>query len=188
MITASLLRRLCQRHIMVMGGSMALTMALPHSGAAEPQANPLLVTSACDEERSRATAKKLFEFAERQFDPYRKAKPLEVKVIEEMWDDDRPPSFVHEAKFATFSATYHLMPGGERALQSLTTSSASFKLPAGVEMGQSKVQVLHALGPPTAISSNSVLYEIGGEVISDVLLNFERGHLVQVDWEYGAAD
>lgn len=186
--TASLLRRLCRRHVVAMGGSLALAMALAHSGAAKPQADPLLVTSACDEERSRATAKTLFEFAERQFDPYRTAQPLEVKVIQETQYLDRSPSFVHEAKFATFAASYHLLPDGTRALRSLTTSSASFKLPAGVKIGQSKVQVLHALGPPTAMSSSSVLYEIGGEAISEVFLNFERGRLVQVRWEYGAAD
>ena len=188
MNSESVLRKLCQRHIVEMGISLALTMAFSQASVAGQQDDALLVTTACDEERSQATATKLFEFVERQFDPYRNAKPLEVTVLEEAWDDDRPPTFVHQAKFATFEATYYLTPGGKRALQSLTTSSASFKLPAGVKMGQSKIQVLHALGPPTAIGTNSVLYQIGGEAIHDVFFNFARGHLVQVSWAYGAAD
>lgn len=188
MIFESVFRRLCQRPIMVTGALLALMMAVPQASAAEQQDDALIVTSACDEERSRATATKLFEFVERQFDPYRNAKPLEVKVLEEAWEDARPPSFVHQAKFATFEATYYLLPGGKRALLSLTTNSAAFQLPAGVKLGQSKNQVLHALGPPTAISTNSLLYQIGGEAIHDVFFNFERGHLVQIGWAYGAAD
>jgi len=179
---------LCRRPIVMMGALVALTMAASQASAAEQQDDALRVTSACDEALSRATATKLFEFVERQFDPYRNAKPVEVKVLEEAWDDDRPPSFVHQAKFATFEATYYLAPGGKRALQSLTTSSASFKLPAGVKLGQSEVQVLRALGPPTAISRNSVLYEVGGEAIHEVFFNFKSGHLTQVSWAYGAAD
>lgn len=165
-----------------MSALLALTLAASQSRAAGQQDDALLVTSVCDEEVSRATATKLFAFVERQFDPYRNAQPLEVKVLDEAWDDDRPPSFVHQAKFATFEATYYLAPGGKRALQSLTTSSASFKLPAGVKLGQSKMQVVHALGPPSAISMNSVLYEIGGEAIHEVLFNFKSGHLAQVSW------
>jgi hypothetical protein len=171
-----------------MGAALALTMAFAQASAAEQQDDAFHVTAACDEERSRETARKLFEFMQRQFDPYRNTKPLEVKVLEETWADGRPPSFIHQAKFATFEAAYYLVPGGKRALQSLTTRSASFKLPAGIAMGQSETQVLHALGPPTAISTNAVLYEIGGEAIHDVLFTFEHGHLVQVSWAYGAAD
>jgi len=188
MSATSLLRRLCQRHTVVIGAALALAMAFAQASAAEQQDDALHESSACDEERSREIATRLFEFIERQFDPYRNANPLEVKILEEAWDDGRPPSFIHQAKFATFEVTYYLMPSGKRSLQSLTTRSASFKLPAGIKMGQSKVQVLHALGPPTAISKNGVLYEIGGEAIDDVFLTFEHEHLVQVNWAYGAAD
>jgi hypothetical protein len=83
MIATRLLRKLCQRHIVALCAGLATTMAV----ATEPQDDPLIATSACDDELSRNTARKLFAFVERQFDAYRNAKPLEVKVIEESWED-----------------------------------------------------------------------------------------------------
>lgn len=181
-------RRLFQRRMVVASAALALAMTSVCANAAEQKDDALRVTSACDIDRSRVTATKLFEFVERQFDEYRDVDPLEVEVLEEAWDDGRSPSFIHHAKFAIFEAAYRLKPSSKRALERLTTRSVAFKLPSGIKMGQSKSQVLHALGPPTAISTNSVLYEIGGEAIRDVIFIFKRGSLVEVSWAYGAGD
>lgn len=181
-------RRLFLRRLVVASAALTLAMVSVCANAAEQKDDALRVTFACDIERSRVTATKLFEFVEREFDAYRDANPLEVEVLEEAWDDGRSPSFIHQAKFATFEAAYHLEPSSKRSLEWLTTRSAVFKLPLGIKMGQSKSQVLRALGPPTAVSTNSVLYQIGGEAIHDVIFTFKRGRLVEVSWAYGAAD
>lgn len=180
--------KLRPRSIAVTCVALALTMVLACENAVAQQDDAFRVTSECDEALSRVTATKLFEFMERKFDPYRNAQPREVRVIEEKWGDNRPISFIHQAKFATFDADYYLVAGGQRLLRSLTTRSTSFNLPAGIRMGQSKSQVMHVLGPPTYISRNAVLYQIGGEAIHDVIFIFARDNLVQVDWAYGAAD
>lgn len=171
----------------VIVASLAATIAFVWANAVGQQDDAFLMTAAGHEERSRETAKRLFEFVERQFDSYKDAKPIEVTVLEEVWEDGRPPSFIHQAKFALFEAAYYLVAGGSRTLASLTTRSAAFKLPAGIKMGQTKNQVLHALGPPTAISKNALLYQLGGEATHEVFFTFDQDHLVKVSWTYGAA-
>ncbi|WAC74380.1 hypothetical protein OU995_06585 [Roseateles sp. SL47] len=172
----------------VVGVWLMAAMAFAQAATSKQQDDALFVTSPREEARSRETAARLFKFAAQQFSRYADVMPLKVTVQEESWDDGRPPSFIHQGKFATFEAGYYLVAGEERVLQWLVTRSASFKLPSGIRMGQSQRQVLKALGPPTAMSKNSLLFEIGGEAIHEVFFNFSHDRLVEVSWAYGVAD
>lgn len=181
------LRTFCNRWAIVLSAALTPTMAFSQSCADQQQDNASVATVVCDTERARATAIKLFEFAERRFDRVRNAKPLEVKILEEHWEED-PPTFVHEARFATFAATFYLENGGKRRLQSLTASAPAFKLPEGLKWGQSLTQVLRVLGPPSAVNEDSALYQIIGEAYDEVFFTFQRDRLVRVAWVYGRAD
>jgi hypothetical protein len=148
----------------------------------------LIATAICDNTKSRETAIKLFEDSDRYFVKFKKVKPLRDNISAGKMYEDGPDVEFHDVTYETFEANFILEPNGDRNLIGLSTKSTRFMLPWGLKLGQSKEQVRKILGPPTAISSKTLLYEIGGEAISDVFFNFERDKLAEVSWNYGWAD
>lgn len=149
----------------------------------------LRVTAICDEAKSSTTALELFAYSNKYFARYKTVKPLKDQVsVGKLYDDDGPDAEFHDATFDTFHAKFILEPNGYRNLFSIATRSSAFKLPRGLKFGQSMDQVRKILGPPSAVSSTSLLYQTGGEALSDVFFNFEGGKLVEVSWNYGWGD
>lgn len=148
----------------------------------------LIVTSICDDAKSRITAIKLFDYSNKYFVKFKKVKPLKDQVSVAKIYEDGPDAEFHDATYDTFQANYILEPDGDRNLIALSTKSTRFKLPWGLKLSQSMEQVRKILGPPTAINSKILLYEISGEAISDVYFRFEANKLVEVSWSYGWAD
>lgn len=156
--------------------------------ADEPRDDPFLVTSACDETKAKLTAQKLFKYVDWYFDKYRKVDPIKDKVSMESLYEEGPKVEMHEATFKTFRASFIQERNGKRVLTGIPTRSKAFVLPFRIMLGQSMTQLQTVLGPPTAISSNSILYQMGGEALSDVFFQFEADRLVEVTWSYGMAD
>lgn len=164
-----------------------LTFAAP-AATVQPKEDPLMVTAICDEAKSRATALKLFAYANTHFAKFKNVTPLKEQVsIEAPYDDGAEAEF-HNATFKTFQANFIREPNGNKALIGLSTKSTAFRLPWGLKLGQTMEQVRKILGPPTAVNTKALLYEVGGEAISDIFFNFESGRLVEVSWNYGIAD
>jgi hypothetical protein len=163
-------------------------MFFSFSQAAELKEDPLFVTAACDEAKSRITTMKLLDYVDRTFDRYSRVKPTHDSVTTDSVDEDGPKIEMHEAVFRTFRASYEIGKDGKRILWSLTTRSRKFALPFGVELGQTMAQVQRHLGPPTALSSDIILYSTGGEVISEVFFRFEGNKLAEVNWNHGMAE
>lgn len=150
--------------------------------------DPLMVTAICHDAKARATAIKLFEYSDKYFAKFEKVKPLRDQISVGKMYEDGPDAEFHDVTFDTFQANFILEPNGDRNLITLSTRSRKFLLPWGLKLGQSKEQVRKILGPPTAISSKTLLYQIGGEAISDIFFNFEGNKLAEVSWNYGWAD
>ncbi len=146
------------------------------------------MTSVCDETKAKVMAQKLFEYADWYFDRYKKVNPIKDRVSVESLYEAGPKVEMHEATFKTFHASFERQRSGKRVLRGISTRSKGFVLPFGIRLGQSMAQIQAALGPPTAISSNSILYQMGGEALSDVFFQFEANKLVEVSWSYGMAD
>ena len=154
--------------------------------AGQVNADPLITTVTCDEAKSRATATRLFDYSNKLFAKYKKVKPLKEKVsVGKMYEEDAE---FHDATFDTFQTDFILEPNGDRSPLTLSSKSAKLKLPWGLKFAQSMEQVLKILGPPSAINSNTLLYQISGEAISEVFFNFDDNRLVEVTWSYGWAD
>lgn len=147
-----------------------------------------MTTAACDETRASETARVLFAHVEHAFDQYRKVQPLTDRVSVEAAPDGAPDIRTHDASFPAFRATFMVDADGGRRLLALSTRDRKFRLPNGIRLGRSKAQVQATLGPPTAISRSLVLYEVGGEALSDVFFRFRHDHLIEVSWAYGQAD
>ncbi|MQA19356.1 hypothetical protein [Rugamonas rivuli] len=154
--------------------------------AGQANEDSLIATAICDEAKSRATAIKLFDYSNKLFAKYKKVKPRNEQIsVGKMYEEDAE---FHDATFDTFQATFILEPNGDKNLLTLSSKSAKFKLPWGLRFAQSMEQVRKILGPPSAINSNTLLYQITGEAISEVFFNFERNKLIEVNWSYGWAD
>jgi hypothetical protein len=165
------------------------SLLLTSAADAHPRREDALVTTAaCDEAKASETARALFEHVEHAFDQYRKVRPLTDRVSVEASPDGGPEIRTHDAAFPAFRATFMVDADGSRRLLALSTRARTFHLPDGVRLGQSKAQLQAALGPPTAISRSLVLYQIGGEALSDVLFRFQHDRLTEVSWAYGQAD
>lgn len=171
-----------------LSAAMALQSFATPVAAVQVGEDPLLVTAICDEAKSRETALKLFGYVEKHFAKFKNVKPLKEQVSVEKLYDDGPEAEFHDATFNTFQANFIREPNGKRTLTGLSTKSAAFRLPWGLKLGQTMEQVRQILGPPSAVNTKALLYEIGGEAISDIFFNFENGRLVEVSWNYGMAD
>ena len=163
-----------------------LSFAAP--AAVQAGDDPLMVTAICNEAKSRATALKLFDYVDKHFAKFKSVQPLKEQVSLAKLYDDGPEAEFHDATFDTFQANFIREPNGDRTLTGLSTNSKAFRLPWGLKLGQRMEQVRQILGPPTAVSTKALLYEIGGEAISDIFFNFEGGRLVEVSWSHGMAD
>lgn len=154
--------------------------------AGQVNEDPLITTVTCDEAKSRATAIRLFDYSNKLFAKYKKVKPHKEEVsVGKMYEEDAE---FHDATFDTFQADFILEPNGDRSPLALSSKSAKLKLPWGLKFAQSMEQVRKILGPPSAINSNTLLYQIRGEAISEVFFNFDGNRLVEVTWSYGWAD
>jgi len=156
--------------------------------AAELKEDSLLGTATCDDAKSRVTTIRLLDYVDRIFGQYSRIKPTHDSVTVDSVYEDGPKVEMHEAVFRTFRATFEIGNDGKRILWGLTTGSRQFPLPFGVQFGQTMTQVQRHLGPPTALSSDTILYSTGGEAISDVYFRFKGNKLVEVNWNHGMAD
>lgn len=147
------------------------------------------MTAICDAAKSRATAIKLFDYSNKQFAKFKSLKALKDQIsVEKVYEGEGPDAEFHDTTYDSFRANFILESSGDRNLITLSTKSSKFKLPWGLKLSQSMEQVRKILGPPTAINSKTLLYEITGEAISDVYFYFEADKLVEVNWSYGWAD
>ncbi len=173
-------------HFLLMVAALLL-YAAPIS-VAQADEDPLKVTAICDVAKSRATAIKLFDYSNKYFARFKKVKILKDQISIEKIYEDGPDAEFHDATFDTFQANFILEPNGDRNLITLSTKSSKFKLPSGLKLSQTMEQVRTILGPPSAVNSETLLYEITGEAISGVYFYFEADKLVEVNWSYGWAD
>jgi hypothetical protein len=167
---------------------LALFLFFSSAQAAERKEDPFLVTAACDDAKSRVATIRLLAYVDRIFREYSRVKPTLDSVTTDSDYEGGPKIEMHEAVFGTFRASFQIGNDGKRVLWGLTTRSKKFPLPFGVEIGQTMAQVQRHLGPPTALSSDTILYSTGGEAISDVFFRFEGNKLAEVNWNHGMAD
>jgi len=168
--------------------TFALFLFISIAQAADLKEDPLSVTAACDDAKSRVTTIRLLDYVDRIFSRHSRVKPMHDLVTVDRVDEDGPEVEMHEAVFKTFRASFEIGNDGQRILWVLTTRSRQFPLPFGIEFGQTMAQVQRQLGPPTALSSDAILYSTGGEAISDVYFRFEGNRLAEVSWNHGMAD
>lgn len=167
--------------------SMVLVPLAAPAWGAGTRADPLMVTPACDVEKSRITAQKLFAYADGHFRKFRPVKPIKDRVSVASLYEDGPQAEFHDAVFSTFRADFIREPNGDRVLIAFSTNSNTFRLPWGLKLGQSMQEVQSILGPPSALGSATILYEVAGETMSGVHFHFEGNRLARVAWNFGMA-
>lgn len=138
-----------------------------------------------EEERSRAVARFLITYAEQSWDIAETTKPLRDAVsLEDDPSGDGTKLEFHDDQFETFHAGFFRYPDGSWLPSSLSTTSAKFRLPCGLKIGQSKMHVSEIVGAPTYVQSDSFIYATGGDQNGEVILEFRRNILWRVVWAY----
>jgi hypothetical protein len=147
--------------------------------------NSCLQTSANDEEPSGSVARFLVTYIEPYWDIADRAKPLrDVVSLEDDPSADGSKLEYHDAEFKTFKAGFFRYTDGSLLPSELSTTSAKFKLPCGLKIGQSQRYVSAVLGAPSYVRSNSFVYATGGDQNGEVILEFSRKKLSRVSWGY----
>lgn len=90
----------------------------------------------------------------------------------------------YNTEFKSFQASFFRYKNGTPMPFELSTTSASFKLPCGLKVGQSETKVRANLGEPTYVQSGDWVYATGGEQNGEVTFTFKREKLSRVAWKY----
>ena len=121
--------------VLLLNIAAASVMAVVPAKADERRHDSLVSTSACDEPKASATARTLFEYAERYFERYKTTKPLEEQVSVDDFCGDGSAIKAHDASFDNFGATFLIDTDDSRRLLALSTRSGNFVLPDGLKLG-----------------------------------------------------
>jgi hypothetical protein len=137
------------------------------------------------EERSRSVARFLFADLEQYWEIAETRKPLRdlMSLADDPSADGSKLEF-HDVQFETFQAGFYRYPDASILVSSLSTTSAKFKLPCGLAIGQSQKHVGESLGSPTHVRSNAFIYGTGGDQNGEVILEFRQKKLWRVSWQY----
>lgn len=163
-------------------------MVLSEVAVASPASaisNSCSQTSANEEERSRSVARFLITYVEPYWDIVERSKPLRDSVsLEDDPSADGSKLAYHDAEFKTFKAGFFKYSDGSLLPSELSTTSAEFKLPCGLRIGQSQTDVSAVLGAPTYVQPNSFVYATRGDQNGEVILEFRRKKLWRVSWGF----
>lgn len=148
-------------------------------------AGSCLKTPSNEEEPSRSVARFLFADLEQYWTIAETEKPLRdsVSLAADPSADGSRLAF-HDVQVETFQAGFYSYPDGSILVSSFSTTSANFKLPCGLKIGQSQKHVRERLGWPTYVQSNAFIYGTGGDQNGEVILEFSRKKLRRVTWQY----
>lgn len=147
--------------------------------------NNCLQTSANEEEGSRSVARFLITYIEPYWKIAERAKPRRDSVsLEDDPSDNGSNLAYHDTEFSTFKAGFFKYSDGSLLPSQLSTTSAKFKLPCGLRIGQSRRYISAVLGAPTYERPSFSVYATGGDQNGEVNLEFRRERLWRVSWEY----
>jgi hypothetical protein len=166
-------------------GVLAVLNEISIASPADATRNSCLQTASNDEERSRSVARFLITYIEPYWDIVKTTKPLRdsVSLADDPSADGSKLEF-HDVEFKTFKAGFFRYADGSLLPSELSTTSAKFKLPCGLKIGQSQKYVSEVVGAPTYVQSNFFVYGTGGDQNGEVILEFRRKKLWRVSWGY----
>lgn len=141
--------------------------------------------STYDDDRASSMAHELITYVERYWDIAIKQKPNKVTVstVDDPSGDGSKIDF-YNTEFKNFQAGFFRYKNGTPVPFELSTTSASFRLPCGLKVGQSKTKVRATLGEPTYVQSGDWVYATGGEQNGEVTFTFKRDKLSRIAWKY----
>lgn len=141
--------------------------------------------STYDDVRASSMARELIAYVERYWDIAVTEKPDKVaeSIVDDPSGDGRKIAF-YNTKFKSFQAGFFRYKNGTPMPFELSTTSASFKLPCGLKVGQSKTKVRPPLVEPTSVQPGNWVYATGGEENGEVTFTFKREKLSRVAWKY----
>jgi hypothetical protein len=166
-------------------GVLVVSNEVSTASPTDPTRNSCLQTSSNNEERSRSVARFLITYIEPYWDLAKTTKPLRDSVsLEDDPSADGSKLEFHDVEFKTFKAGFFKYADGSLLPSKLSTTSARFKLPCGLQIGQLKTDVSEVIGAPTYVRSNSFVYATGGDQNGEVILEFRRKKLWRIAWGY----